>query len=768
MSNTIPISLKSFLITAFVLCSSFVFSQGTDCSTADPFCTSQLYNFPASTDNQSPVGPDYGCLFTQPNPAFYYLEVSQAGNIDIHIQSTANVDVDFICWGPFSSLSAACASGLTGNSVDCSYSPLPEEDCNIPNTQIGQIYVLLITNYSNQPTNIEFSQTGGTGATNCNIINQCSVLFNNPNISACNNANNTYTINGSVSFAYQPTVGYLIVADNNGRSDTLYPPFSSPFNYSIPFNPADGAVHNLTAYFTSESTCTATINYQAPAACNPNVCLISGVSTNVSSCDSITNNYVLSGTIFVSGAPNNGTLNIIDSNGNNQTLSAPFSSSIPFNITSNPNDGLVHSLSIQFSSAPGCSYTLNYQAPNVCRCNVIAQVRGNACIGDTIHLEAIQQNNGFSYIWSGPNGFNSLIQNPSIYPANATQNGNYTVVINSGFCTDTSSIAVNVLPSPIVNIVSTAFNPSLPHFHYCHTDSIRLVAQPSNYQTYTWNNGNTNDTTKYLGPGNYTVTVKDNNGCETIVQQTITNSSPEVNITGNQNYCMGDSILLTANVVPAVGIINYFWPSENSIAQSVYVKDGIHKVIITDASGCKDSASVSSAASPFPNANFNWSPKPSFKNEAVTFNDLSSITSGNNVEWIWNFISTANTSSLQNPSYTFSDTGYFDINLIVTSNVGCTDTIKKKIRIIDYVQEINVFTPNGDGKNDLVYFKYLDYFNNNTLVIFDRWGKKVFEKENYKNDWGGDDLNSGTYYYILNIPENKKQTSIKGTLHLLK
>jgi gliding motility-associated-like protein len=74
------------------------------------------------------------------------------------------------------------------------------------------------------------------------------------------------------------------------------------------------------------------------------------------------------------------------------------------------------------------------------------------------------------------------------------------------------------------------------------------------------------------------------------------------------------------------------------------------------------------------------------------------------------------------------------------------------------VEEINVFTPNGDGKNETLKFTNLEYFPNSKLVVFNRWGEKVFESANYQNDWNGGDLHAGTYYYTLEIPESETKT----------
>ena len=161
----------------------------SSCDGADPFCTGNgNYQFPAGVNSGSPCGnytsapcgnPYYcsgythqgedNCLYTAPNPAFYYLRIDQPGNLDILMQSSGGQDIDFDCWGPFNNLDDACDLLSCYNMVDCSYSIYGTEHCNINNAQTGQYYILLITNYSNQQCNITFSNVG-TGSTDCSIL----------------------------------------------------------------------------------------------------------------------------------------------------------------------------------------------------------------------------------------------------------------------------------------------------------------------------------------------------------------------------------------------------------------------------------------------------------------------------------------------------------------------------------------------------------------------------------------------------------------------
>src|SRR5690606_27357684 len=125
------------------------------CASADPFCTGSTYTFPNSTGTSSEPGNNYGCLDTQPNPAWYYMEIATGGNMDIGISQTSiggsGIDVDFILYGPYSNLAQAMSyCGNHGNAstaadpnqiVDCSYSPSPTETANITGAVAGQVYV---------------------------------------------------------------------------------------------------------------------------------------------------------------------------------------------------------------------------------------------------------------------------------------------------------------------------------------------------------------------------------------------------------------------------------------------------------------------------------------------------------------------------------------------------------------------------------------------------------------------------------------------------
>ena len=69
------------------------------------------------------------------------------------------------------------------------------------------------------------------------------------------------------------------------------------------------------------------------------------------------------------------------------------------------------------------------------------------------------------------------------------------------------------------------------------------------------------------------------------------------------------------------------------------------------------------------------------------------------------------------------------------------------------VELVNIFTPNGDGKNDRLIFKYIELYPDNHLTVYNRNGAVVYEAEGYENEWDGDGAADGTHYFVLRLPE---------------
>jgi gliding motility-associated-like protein len=166
-----------------------------------------------------------------------------------------------------------------------------------------------------------------------------------------------------------------------------------------------------------------------------------------------------------------------------------------------------------------------------------------------------------------------------------------------------------------------------------------------------------------------------------------------------------------------------------------------------------------------PTAAFSTNPAiQSLNGVPITFTDNST---GNIVTWQWIF-GDGDSSNIQHPIHTYQNQGLYTIQLIVTDANGCQDSITMSYLIVSQVIVPNVITPNGDGQNDNLVFKNLEFYDN-TLKVFNRWGTLIFEKENYQNDWNGGGATEGTYFFILEITKDKDDIELhKGAINILK
>ncbi|WP_293304835.1 gliding motility-associated C-terminal domain-containing protein [Pedobacter sp. UBA5917] len=81
----------------------------------------------------------------------------------------------------------------------------------------------------------------------------------------------------------------------------------------------------------------------------------------------------------------------------------------------------------------------------------------------------------------------------------------------------------------------------------------------------------------------------------------------------------------------------------------------------------------------------------------------------------------------------------------------------------------NVFTPNGDGKNDTFFIDNLNSFEFNELTVINRYGSTVYQEKDYKNNWEGSGLSDGTYFYIIRVRNGTSAwVELNGYVTLLK
>jgi uncharacterized repeat protein (TIGR01451 family) len=272
--------MKKLLLSFLIALSVCTYSQST-CSNALAFCDSVV--FPSTVNALSAqIGPDYGCLGSQPNCSWFYTQINVPGNIDISL-SAAN-DVDFICWGPFSSLANVCNSLSAGAIVDCSYSSSATETLNIVNAVTGKYYVFLTTNFSNQSNPILIKKIGGNGNT-CSGFNGINgYVYKDLNNNCINNLSDQPLFNVPVKL--YDNIGNLLIQTNTNIYGQYW--FSQVAGtYSIVVDTVGTAVTSLCQYPGLDSLITLTPSYTvAPnvdfsLGCSPGFDI--GVSSVVSS-----------------------------------------------------------------------------------------------------------------------------------------------------------------------------------------------------------------------------------------------------------------------------------------------------------------------------------------------------------------------------------------------------------------------------------------------------------------------------------------------------
>ncbi len=326
----------------------------------------------------------------------------------------------------------------------------------------------------------------------------------------------------------------------------------------------------------------------------------------------------------------------------------------------------------------------------------------NVCMNNPMQFTD-QSTGATSWIWNfGDLTPNSTLQNPT---HSYTAAGNYTVtliVIGQGNCSDTITQQVTVFPGPTPQFVATTVCQGYPTIF---TD--QSTVSTGNITTWNWNFGDATPNSNVQSPthmyalaGTYTVTltVTSNNGCSaTSTLTVIVNPLPNAAFIANA-VCIGVATQFTdQSTISSGNIQSWSWnfgdvpsgPNNVSTLQNpthVFTSAGtfVVSLIVTSASGCVDSASVSITVNPLPTALLTANDTDGCSTHCVNFTDLSTVTTGTITQWLWDF-GDGNTSTAQNPSHCFSNSTQnvvsYTITLTVTTSTGCVNTIT----IVNYI-----------------------------------------------------------------------------------
>jgi gliding motility-associated-like protein len=98
----------------------------------------------------------------------------------------------------------------------------------------------------------------------------------------------------------------------------------------------------------------------------------------------------------------------------------------------------------------------------------------------------------------------------------------------------------------------------------------------------------------------------------------------------------------------------------------------------------------------------------------------------------------------------FADRLTYSLQVKEITRLGCEGLSEKRIPEVDKTVFIpNLLTPNGDGKNDVLKIENLQFYPENELEIFDRWGKRIYHSRPYNQNWPVEKMRSGLYYISI-------------------
>jgi gliding motility-associated-like protein len=393
-----------------------------------------------------------------------------------------------------------------------------------------------------------------------------------------------------------------------------------------------------------------------------------------------------------------------------------------------------------------------------------------ACPLEIPKYKATPTNSGvYTYSWIDVNTNNQIGNKDTISvvgPKNIS-----VIVKKKGVCTILKNIKILPRPAIPVNIATNKIRNII-----CPIDSLKLSAVSAFYFPpfkYKWQPSL--DSIKTISPMRdtiYSVNVKDSLGCQGNASFNVVRI-PNIEATG-KDFCKGFTTNLL--VKSFTGIDSLKWTSSltpNLPMDTLISTEIADKYIVTliDTNNCKMFDTVT--------VNYFFQPELTIN---TTANAPQLITTDfelslqiepydakyfKKIEWDFGDGKKNDSDKLVLP-YQYTAVKNYPVKVSLFDVNGCVTSETIYIQTFDAIPIINAFTPNGDGVNDILSFKYLDLFPDNKLQIFDRWGKLTYEKSNYINDWSPKDLRDGTYYYVLEINNTSYNKKFNGFIVLTK
>jgi gliding motility-associated-like protein len=395
--------------------------------------------------------------------------------------------------------------------------------------------------------------------------------------------------------------------------------------------------------------------------------------------------------------------------------------------------------------------------------NAIANSNTPLCAGQTLNLTA---NSASTYSWTGPNGFTSTLQNPSISNLSNNNSGTYTLIVSNGNgCADTTTLSISVLPNNPVSINSNG--------PLCEGQILNLTASAGTSYAWSGPNGFTStlqnptiNNAVVNNSGSYTVVVTNSNGCTNSDSLTVSiNPNTPVTASSNSPICEGDNLTMNASTGSS-----YSWTGPNGFTSSIQnptitnittASSGLYSVTVTNACGTGSS-----------NTQVQVGQKPTagiaVTQTVICEGDTVYLTANGGNAYYWYGPNGFN-SILPNPTVTnFSSANIGEYYLVATNNANCSDTTFVNLSLNESTCFFipSVFTPNNDGTNDTWVIEGIWQFPNCVVKVFNRWGQSLFESKGYSTPWDGTfegkECPIADYYYIVDLQNGSKVST--GTI----
>lgn len=283
--------------------------------------------------------------------------------------------------------------------------------------------------------------------------------------------------------------------------------------------------------------------------------------------------------------------------------------------------------------------------------------------------------------------------------------------------------------------------------------------------TVSWNTNPIQNglTATNLTAGTYIATITDASSCT---------STQSVTITGTNNLTMTSSldtgICFGGSFLPNISsnAANYSWSPTAGVSNATIVNPVLSPLTTTTytltgttGTNCSISRSFTVIVAQALNVNAG--------NDVTILSGASTQLNGTGPSgtYLWTPSTGLSSTSILNPVASPAVTTTYTLR--ITTQAGCTNTDDVKVTVIPYcLKPLNAFSPNGDGINDKWFVTNGNCTNNIKVLVFNRYGSKVYESNDYKNTWDGtykgDPLPDATYYYQINF------TLIDGSVRTLK